>query len=68
MGAEEASGARRLTLAPRRTPQAASTQAESAQAVRALFYETLNRLRQEEKKVKAEAWMFDEQRHSLPDN
>lgn len=41
---------------------------ESEQAVRTLFYETLNRLRQEEKNVKAEAWMFEGSRHTLPDN
>lgn len=36
---------------------------ESSAAVRELFYETLNNLREEEKKIKAEAWMFEGERH-----
>ena len=36
---------------------------ESSAAVRELFYETLNSLREEEKKIKAEAWMFEGERH-----
>ena len=38
---------------------------ESTAAVRELFYETLNNLREEEKKIKAEAWMFERDRHTL---
>ena len=57
-----------LLLSLPRRRQAACMETEREQAVRTLFYETLNRLRQEEKNVKAEAWMFEGSRHTLPDN